>query len=126
MQYMLLIYDDEKRFASQSESQRDQLMKQYRAFLQEIVQSGHFRAGSQLQPTATATTVRERSGRRATTDGPFAETKEQLGGYFLVECSDLDEALSIAGRIPSVRIGGSIEVRPLVPTSQAARTPPAR
>ncbi len=70
--------------------------------------------------------MREKNGKRVTTDGPFAETKEQIGGYYLVECKDLDEAISIAGRIPSIRAGGSIEVRPLVPTSEAARTAAAR
>ncbi len=125
MQYMLLIYDDEKAFAHMPEAQRGKMMKEYSEFTQSIVKSGHFRAGSQLQLTSNATTVREKNGKTVTVDGPFAETKEQLGGYYLVECKDLDEALAIAKRIPSVR-SGSIEVRPLVPTSEAARTAPAR
>jgi hypothetical protein len=114
MQYMLLIYDDESVFKTMPEAEVGKLMADYREFTQGIVKSGHFRAGDQLAPTASATTVRQRAGKIGNTDGPFAETKEQLGGYYLVECKDLDEALSIAARIPSVRIGGSIEVRPVV------------
>jgi hypothetical protein len=125
MQYMLLIYDNEKAFGKMPEAQRGKVMQEYGEFTQAIVKSGHFRAGSQLQVTSNATTVREKNGKVVTVDGPFAETKEQLGGYYLVECKDLDEALAIAKRIPSVR-SGSIEVRPLVPMSQAAGTPPAR
>src|SRR5690242_11825545 len=125
MQYLLMIYDDEKTFWKLPEAQRTKLIQEYQEFTQGIVKSGHFRAGAQLQPTSTSTTVRERNGKRVTTDGPFAEAKEQLGGYYLVECKDLDEAIAIAARIPSVR-SGSIEVRPLVPTSEAARTPPGR
>jgi hypothetical protein len=125
MQYLLMIYDNEKSYASLAPGDRAKLHQDYREFTQEIVKSGYFRAGAQLQPTATATTVREKNGKPVTTDGPFAETKEQLGGYYLVECKDLDEALSIARRIPSVRIGASIEVRPLAPMSEAAKTPAA-
>jgi len=126
MQYLLLIHDDEARRANRSQSERDRLLQAYGEFTQEIVKSGHFRAGAQLQPTSTATTVREKNGRTVTTDGPFAETKEQLGGYYLVECADLDEALAIAARIPSIHVGGSIEVRPLVPMSESLRTAAAR
>jgi len=125
MQYMLLICDDEKNLARMSDARRAELMKEYGQFIEDIVKSGEFRAGAQLQLTSSATTVRLKNGKRITTDGPFAETKEQIGGYFLVECKDLDAALAIAARVPSARAGGSIEVRPLVPTSVAARTPPA-
>ena len=118
MQYLLMIYQDEKARAQMSGPQSDQLFQEYREFTQGIVTSGHFRAGARLQPTSTSTTVRETNGKRVTTDGPFAETKEQLGGYYLVECRDLDEAISIAARIPSVRVGGSIEVRPVMSTPQ--------
>ena len=100
------------------ETQKGQIMQEYGEVIQGIVKSGHFRGGAQLQPTSTSTTVRERNGKLTTIDGPFAETKEQLGGYHLVECRDLDEAIVIAGRIPTLRVGGSIEVRPVVPTSQ--------
>ena len=125
MQYLLLIYDNERALSSLSKDQLGKMMQGYGELTQSIVKSGHFRAGGQLQPTSTATTVREKNGKEVTVDGPFAETKEQLGGYYLVECKDLDEALSIARRIPSVH-SGSIEVRPLVPMSEAARTAPAR
>jgi hypothetical protein len=93
-------------------------MQEYGEFIQAIVRSGHYRAGGQLQPTSTSTTVREKNGKLISTDGPFAETKEQLGGYHLIECNDLDEALSIAGRIPTLRVGGAVEVRPVMPTSE--------
>jgi len=122
MQYILLIYDQEKVWAKMPEAQRGNIHEEYGQFTQGIVKSGHFRAGAQLQPIATATTVREKNGKTMTTDGPFMETKEQLGGYYLVECKDLDEALSIAARIPSVRVGGSIEVRPVVPPPEAVQT----
>jgi hypothetical protein len=126
MQYMLMIYDNEKQFTTLSEAERSTFMKEYGEFTQRIVKDGQFRAGGQLQPSSTATTVREKNGKPLTIDGPFIEAKEQLGGYYLVECKDLDEAIAIAKRIPTVRSGGSVEVRPLVPTSDAARTPPAR
>jgi hypothetical protein len=125
MQYLLLIYDNEKAFSSFPKDRVDKIMAGYNEFTQSIVKSGHFRAGSQLYPTSAATTLRERDGKVVMSDGPFAETKEQLGGYYLVECKDLDEALGIAKRIPSVR-SGSIEVRPLVPMSEAGKTPPAK
>jgi hypothetical protein len=118
MQYMLMCCFDETRWAQMTDAQKDQIMQEYSEFIQSIVKSGHFRAGAQLQPTSMATTVREQHGQRITTDGPFAETKEQLGGYHLVECQDLDEALAIAGRIPTLRVGGVIEVRPVVPASE--------
>ena len=118
MEYMLMIYDDEKMWAKMADAQKGAIMGQYREFTQGIVQSGHFRSGAPLQPTGTATTVREKGGKVLTTDGPYVETKEQLGGYYLVECKDLDEAIGIAARIPSVRFGGAIEVRPVLPTSQ--------
>jgi hypothetical protein len=118
MQYMLMCCFDERRWAEMPEPQRQAIMREYGEFVQGIVRSGHYRAGAQLQSTSMATTVREKNGKLTTTDGPFAETKEQLGGYHLIECRDLDEAISIAKRIPTLRVGGSIEVRPLVPTSE--------
>jgi hypothetical protein len=90
------------------------MLAEFGRFTQGIQQSGNFRAGKQLQPVATATTVRVRDGKRTVTDGPFAETREQLGGLYLIEAKDLDEALAIAERIPAARVG-SIEVRPIVP-----------
>jgi hypothetical protein len=88
------------------------LYEEYGVFTQGIVQSGNFKAGDRLRPVDTATTVRVRDGKTLTTDGPFAETREQLGGYYLIEAKDLDEALAIAAKIPSARYG-SIEVRPI-------------
>ncbi len=118
MQYLLMCCFDETRWEQLPNAQREQIMQEYREFIQTIVKSGHFRGGAKLQPTSMATTVRQRNGKLVITDGPFAETKEQLGGYHLVECQDLDEALAIAGRIPTLPVGGVIEVRPLVPTSE--------
>ena len=88
-------------------------MREYGEFQREIERSGHHRFGAKLGSSSTATTVRERNGKPVITDGPFAETKEQLGGYHLVECANLDEAIAIARRIPTLAAGGSIEVRPL-------------
>lgn len=116
MQYLLLCCFDEERWANLPESQRDQIMREYGAWKHDMTTRGHYRAGAKLQPTANATTIRARSGKPALTDGPFAETKEQLGGYHLIECKDLDEALAIARRIPTLDAGGAIEVRPLDPT----------
>ena len=113
MQYLLLIYRNEADLGKMNPADRQQMMTDYGAFTQSIVQSGHFKAGDGLQPTTTATTVRVRDGKMLTTDGPFAETREQLGGYYLVEAKDLDTALGIAARIPGARIG-SIEVRPVM------------
>ena len=118
MQYMLLCCFDEERWMQMPDAQKEQIMQEYDAFIQGIVKSGHYRAGAKLQPTTLASTVRQKEGKRVITDGPFAETKEQFGGYHLVECQDLDEALAIAGRIPTLRVGGSIEVRPVAPPSE--------
>lgn len=112
MQYMLLIYQDEKGLSQLSQEQRGQMFQEYVAFTQDIVKDGKFKAGDRLEPATTATTVRVRNGKTLTTDGPFAETREQLGGYYLVEANDLDEAIAIAARIPGAR-HGSIEVRPV-------------
>jgi hypothetical protein len=90
----------------------DKLFGEYMQFTADIKKSGHFKAGDALQPVSTATTVRIRNGKSQVTDGPFAETKEQLGGYYLIEAKDLDEARKIAEKIPSVRYG-SIEIRPV-------------
>jgi hypothetical protein len=113
MQYLLLIYDAEKVWNALSEAEHNKLFAEYGRFTDEIKQSGHYIGGNALQPTHTATTVRVREGKAATTDGPFAETREQLGGYYLVEAKNLDEATAIAARIPSAKLG-SIEVRPVM------------
>lgn len=115
MQYLLMCCSDEKGWGALSERDRAKVMEEYGEWTQAIVRSGHYRASGKLQPTSTATTVREKNGKRVTTDGPFAETREQLGGYHLIECKDLDEAIAIAGRIPTLRFGGAVEVRPLEP-----------
>jgi hypothetical protein len=113
MKYLCLIYDDETRWDTRSKEDADSMMKEYFAFTDSIKKSGHYVAGDALQLTRTATTIRQRNGRTSTTDGPFAETKEQLGGYYLIEARDLNDAIQVAQRIPSVRTG-SIEVRPVV------------
>ena len=113
MQYLLLIYRNDAEYGKMGAADRKQMMADYGAFTQSIVQSGHFKAGDGLQPTTTATTERVRDGKMLTTDGPFAETREQLGGYYLVEAKDLDTALGIAARIPGAK-SGSIEVRPVM------------
>jgi|SRR5271156_1848659 len=113
MQYMLLIYDNEVNRNQMAPADDAAMLQEYMTFTQGIVKSGNFKAGDRLEPTANATTVRVRSGKTLTTDGPFAETKEQLGGYYLVEAKDLDEALAIAARIPGAK-HGSIEVRPIM------------
>lgn len=108
MQYLLLIYDNEKRF-SQGYDKTE--MEQYQAFGKEFAKA--IKGGNALQPTATAKTARVRNGKSAITDGPFAETKEQLGGYYLVEASNIDEAAKMAAKIPGAGFG-SIEVRPIM------------
>ena len=119
MEYLLLIYDNEADFAKMSQAEMGSMYQEFGRFTQGIQQSGNHRAGKQLQPVATATTVRVRDGKRVVTDGPFAETREQLGGFYWIEAKDLDEALAIAERCPAARFG-SIEVRPMVAEPQAA------
>jgi hypothetical protein len=114
MQYLLLIYGNESHFEKLPSSERDETLQEYNAFNSSIAQSGHLRGGNELDLTTKAKTVRVREGKSIISDGPFAETKEQLGGYYLVEAGDIDEALAIGARIPSARFG-SIEVRPIIP-----------
>ena len=113
MQYLLLIYDQESQWGKLSEAEQGKMYQEYGDFTQSITKSGHYIGGNQLHPVAKATTVRVRDGKKLITDGPFAETKEQLGGYYMIEAGNLDDALAIASRIPSARFG-SIEVRPIV------------
>jgi len=113
MQYLLMIYRNEAELGQMDAAARQKMTGEYGTFTQSIIQSGHFKAGDGLQPTTTATTVRVRDGKTLTTDGPFAETREQLGGYYLVDAKDLDTALGIAARIPGAKTG-SIEVRPIM------------
>jgi hypothetical protein len=112
MRYALLICDEEKRHAEMSEDEATAQMSAYMAFGEEMGARGVLQGGERLQPVTTATTVRVRDDEVVTSDGPFAETKEQLGGFYLVECKDLDEAIEVAARIPGAR-HGSIEVRPI-------------
>jgi hypothetical protein len=114
MQYLLLCCFEEKRWEALPAAQRDGIMRDYGEWVRSLTASGHHVAGAQLMPTATARSVRGASGKAAVTDGPFAETKEQLGGYHLMECRDLDEALEMAKRIPTIPHGGTVEVRALV------------
>jgi hypothetical protein len=114
MQYLLLIYEEEKAWKALSEAERGKIYGEYMSFTAEIKSSGHWKGGNPLQPIHTATTVRVRDGKVSTTDGPFAETREQLGGYYLVEAKDLDEATRLAARVPGAKLG-SIEVRPVMP-----------
>ena len=115
MKYLLLIYDSEASMAAMPEAEQGALFEGYMDYTRAIRKSGNYLGGEALEPVATATTVRVRDGKTVTTDGPFAETREQLGGYYLVEAKDLDEALALAARIPSSRYG-CIEVRPIMPT----------
>ncbi|KRP99593.1 hypothetical protein AOQ72_13940 [Bradyrhizobium yuanmingense] len=112
MQYLLIIYQNEVEYAKIDAATSQKILADYQSFTQDIIKNGNFKAGDRLQPTTTATTVRVREGKTLTTDGPFAETREQLGGYYLIEAKDLNAAIEIAARIPSARIG-SIEVRPI-------------
>jgi hypothetical protein len=112
MKYACLIYDVEKNRASMSTAELDALVGEYFAFSEGLRKSGHYLAGEALQPVQTAVTVRIRNGKLSTTDGPFAETKEQLGGFYLINAGDLNEAIQVASKIPSARLG-SIEVRPI-------------
>ena len=110
MRYMLLIYLDEQ---SVSETEREHCYAESAQFANQLNSSGHYLAAAPLHPISTATSVRVRDGKRLVTDGPFAETREQLGGFFLINARDLDEAISIAARIPGVRVG-TVEIRPVI------------
>ena len=114
MHYLLLIYTNEKEEAAMKPAEVTAVMAEYTEFTKGIIQSGQFKAADRLKPTSASTTVRVRNGKVATTDGPFAETREQLGGYYMVDAKNLDEAIAIAARIPSAKVG-SIEVRPVWP-----------
>jgi hypothetical protein len=112
LKYLCLVYADEKRIAALSRSEWDALVLENLELCEELRKSGHYVGASPLDSVETAVTVRMRNGKLSTNDGPFAETKEQLGGYYLIEARDVDEAIRVAGRIPGARLG-SIEVRPI-------------
>ena len=113
MKYLCLIYDEEKKLGAMPKSDGDKMMSEYGAFTEGIRKSGHYLGGEALHPVQAATTVRVRNGKTSTTDGPFAETKEQLGGFYLIEAKDLNDAIAVASKIPSAKTG-SIEVRPIL------------
>ena len=113
MRYLLLIYHSEADNANRSAEDQQAQIAEYWAFTQEVQEKGVYGAGDALQSTATATTVRVREGKTVTTDGPFAETKEQLGGYYILNCDNLDQAIEYAAKIPDAK-GGSIEIRPIM------------
>jgi hypothetical protein len=113
MQYLLLLYTDEENWQRMSDQERGEITKEYFALTDDLRERGSYLGGNPLQPTTTATTVRLRDGEQLLSDGPFAETKEQLGGYFLVDAESIDEAIEHAARIPAARLG-SVEVRPIM------------
>jgi hypothetical protein len=112
MQYLLLIYSNEAEYDARPQAEVAATMNEYGQFTQGIIQNGNYKGGERLRPVAMATTVRVRNGKTLTTDGPFAETREQLGGYYLIDAKNLDEATAIAARIPGARFG-CVEVRPV-------------
>jgi hypothetical protein len=114
MQYLLLVYANEAEMAARTPAAVKALTAEYTEFTKGIIQGGQFKAGDRLRPTSSASTVRMRNGQVTTTDGPFAETREQLGGYYLIEAKNLDEAITVAARMPGAKVG-SIEVRPVWP-----------
>ena len=120
MQYALLIYGDEAAANAASPEEQKQVMDAYWAYEAWLAEKGIKRGGEALQDTVQATTVTVQEGKTLTTDGPFAETKEQLGGFYLVECDNLDEAIEAAAQCPGARFGGTIEVRPVIDFSQEA------
>jgi len=117
MRYLCLIYENEKAWESKPQAELEAIMGEYFAFTEGIRSNGKLVAGEALQPTPTATTVRVRNGKISTTDGPYAETKEQLGGFYLIDAKDLNDAIQVAAKIPGAR-DGSIEVRPVIDFSQ--------
>lgn len=119
MQYLMLIYNQESSYMKMTPQEQAAMSAEFGKYTEEITKSEKYRGGNRLAPIASATTVRVRDGKRVTTDGPFAETKEQLGGYYLIDANDLDEAIALAAKIPAARIG-SIEVRPIVETGVRA------
>ncbi len=118
MQYLLMIYANEAGMASVTPADMAAMTDAYAKFTQDIVKSGHFKGGERLHPSSAATSVRIRDGKTLITDGPFAETREQLVGYYVVEAKDLDGAISVAAQIPGA-LTGTIEVRPIVLMQQA-------
>lgn len=121
MQFLLMCCFDESRWECIPESQRKLIMKEYGSFVEGLKEGGHYVAGAKLDRSSLAVTVRRKNGTPVITDGPFAETKEQLGGYHVVECKDRSEALALAMQIPTLDVGGTVEVRALVPAIYDSR-----
>jgi len=119
MQYMLLIYNDEPAWLALDAEKRSEITGEYVSLVEALRVTGQYLDGAPLQPSSVATTVRVRSGEQLVTDGPFADTKEQLGGFFMVEAESIDEAIEIAARLPGARYG-TIEVRPVAPVPAEA------
>jgi hypothetical protein len=117
VQYLLLIYANENEAQAMNAAALGTMMQEYAEFTKSLVQAGHFKAADRLRPVSTASTVRVRNGKVVVTDGPFAETREQLGGYYQIEAKNLDEAIAIAARIPTAK-QGSIEIRPIWPAAE--------
>jgi hypothetical protein len=117
VQYLLMIYSNEQQFTALGQAALGKLSEEYTEYTKSIVQAGQFKGGERLRPASTASTVRVREGKTVVTDGPFAETREQLGGFYLVDAKNLDEALALAARIPGARYG-SVEVRPIWPLGE--------
>ena len=118
MKYLLLIYDEESRWQQLTETEREATLGEYFQLSRDLVAAGKLHGGEELQPVASASTLRVRGGRTVVSDGPFAEAREQLGGFYLVEAADLDQAVAVAARVPSAR-WGSIEVRPVMVLPEA-------
>ncbi len=117
MRYLCLIYGDEKWWDKASEAEKQQGMAEYNAFTENVKKNGNYVGGEALQPTSTAKSVRVRNGKLSTTDGPYVETKEQLGGYYLIKAKDLNDAVQVASRIPGAK-HGTVEVRPIMEFDQ--------
>jgi hypothetical protein len=119
MRYLMMIFYDESEHPEDGSPEQESLWKQYNAFTQHVIDEGAYRGADALHPISTATTVRVRGGGALVTDGPFAETKEQLGGFYVIECNDLDEAIQIAARCPGSE-HGTVELRPVIERGVAA------
>ncbi len=119
MQYLLLIYEAESEWNAISEAEKQKIYREYGELSKDLQKNGNYKGGHQLQPVSTATTVRERNGKKSVIDGPFAETKEQLGGFYLLECKDLDEAIQWAARIPHAA-QACVEIRPVIDFTKEA------
>ena len=119
MKYMLLIHADEQAWLGLPDAERQQIYGEYRRLGEQLRSNRQYVDGSELQPSSMSTTVRVRNGKRLVTDGPFAETREQLGGYFVVDAKNLDEAIAIAARIPGAATG-TVEIRPLIESAVPA------